>query len=145
MNKKTLSSRLAVTSVSDTFGFQVGGLARAYRRVIDKRMAQMDIAPSHWPLLLNLWYYEGVTQQELADMLEMTRGGMNKLINRLELAGYLRREGGHDLRSKRIFLEDAIRPLVQRMDEVQKEIISASMGVLSRQEAETLSQLLQTV
>lgn len=135
----------AIAALSDRFGFQIAGLARSYRRVIDQRMQPLDVAPSQWPLLLNVWYHEGATQQELADMLEMTRGGMNKLLNRLEAAGFLRREEGSDLRSKRIFLEDSKRPAVQAMDRIQQEVIAASVSVLTPAEGEQLTQLLQKV
>lgn len=145
MSKKTIAPPPAVAALSDRFGFQIAGLARAYRRVIDRRMEPLDVSPSQWPLLLNLWYHEGATQQELADMLEMTRGGMNKLLNRLEAAGFLRREEGSDLRSKRIFLEDRMRPAVQAMDRIQQEVIAASVSGLSRAEGDELMRLLQKV
>lgn len=132
-------------SLSDNLAYLLIELTKAYRSHIDRKMAKFDLDRSQWPLLVNLWYMDGATQQELADFRDMSRGGMNKLIDRLEEAGFVRRADGADRRSKRIFLVDEVRPLVAEIDRAQREMVKASLSVLTASEAAMLKQLLRKV
>ena len=147
MSERTRKVGLATkpAALSDNLAFQIVDLARAYRKSFDRQMSVLGLDRSQWPLLINLWYFEGVTQQELADMREMTRGGMNKMIDRLEAAGFVRRAEGADRRSYRIFLTDAVRPLVAQIDEAQQRMIEQSLSGLTAAEAATLKRLLGKV
>ena len=147
MNARTKKTPPAAkpADLSDNLAFQIVDLARAYRGAFDQQMSALGLDRSQWPLLINLWYFEGCTQQELADMREMTRGGMNKMIDRLEAAGFVRRAEGADRRSYRIFLTDKVRPLVAQIDQAQRQMIEHSLHALSAAEKTSLKRLLAKV
>ena len=131
--------------LSDNLAFELVDIVRAYRSYFTGKMAVLNLDRSQWQLMINLWYFEGTTQQQLADMMGMTRGGMNKLIDRLEKAGFVRRADGHDRRSKRIFFVDSVRPMVAKIDHAQKAMVNASLAGMTAEEVATLKRLLRKV
>ena len=131
--------------LSDNVALELMDIVRAYRSYFAIKMAALNLDRSQWQLMINLWYFEGTTQQQLADMMGMTRGGMNKLIDRLEKSGFVRRADGHDRRSKRIFSVDSVRPMVAKIDNAQKAMVKASLAGMTSEEVTTLKLLLRKV
>ena len=59
-------------------------------------------------VLATLWHGEGITQQELAERLLVTKGNVVGLIDRVSTAGWVeRRPDPEDRRANRLYLTDA--------------------------------------
>jgi DNA-binding MarR family transcriptional regulator len=82
-----------------------------------------------------------LTPAQLADLLQLTSGGVTALVQRLERAGHLAREPHrHDRRSTVLHLtpeierraEEAFAPLVQEIDGLSRELSAHDRGVVAR-------------
>ncbi|MDB5295539.1 MAG: transcriptional regulator [Phycisphaerales bacterium] len=89
--------------------------------IVERRLVAMlaaqDITLPQFDLLATLRFGEGVTQQELAGRLLVTKGNVCGLLNRLEQAGWVeRRPDPADARANRLYLTPAGR---QKIDSVR--------------------------
>jgi MarR family transcriptional regulator for hemolysin len=127
----------------DNPAFLITDVARLYRTTFDARMKGLGLERSEWWLLSFLVYFEGCTQQELAEVMDLTKGGMGKLIDRLEREGFvLRTAHSGDRRAKRIVLTDRSRPLAAAVDAHSEQVVAESLSPLSADEVSTLMRLL---
>ena len=91
--------------LSRNFGFILHDVARLLRTTFDRRVKGMGLTRSQWWVLLHVFRMNGVSQSELADELEIEKATLGRLLDRLEINGWLRRESDAvDRRVKRIFL-----------------------------------------
>ena len=61
-----------------------------------------DIAPRDFTYLSNIYYHEGISQKELADLLCVSQSNVAQIIKRLENNGYVKREVVKDDNGKKI-------------------------------------------
>ncbi|WP_428312979.1 MarR family winged helix-turn-helix transcriptional regulator [Hydrocarboniphaga sp.] len=133
-------------SLENYTGYLITDIGRLYRTEIDRRVARFELTRSQWWLISFLSHFDGATQQELADVMDIGRAGIAKLIDRVEKKGLVRRTAdARDGRSKRVYLTPKVRPLAL---EVEKEIADTgrnSMRRLSEDDVSTLNRLLNTI
>lgn len=83
---------------------------------------------------------------ELADRLTVSRGGITKLVDRLEDAGYLERVScSQDRRSFRAEVTPAGRKLLKRMGAVYAAEVERHLGSLSAEEIQVVTAALGKV
>lgn len=88
----------------DQFGFLLHFAARRMRKRFDQRVAQMGLSSAQWRLMVNVSRLGQSTQARLADVLEIEPISVSRLIDRMEAAGWVRREADpQDRRVKLIF------------------------------------------
>ncbi len=98
------------------FGFILNDVARLLRKVYDRRVRALGLTRSQWWVVTHLYRSEGVTQSELADILEVERATLGRLLDRLEAKGWVRREAdANDRRAKRVYLTDQIEEPMRTM------------------------------
>ena len=85
------------------FGFLLNDVARLMRTTFDRRVKAMGLTRSQWWVLTHLFRNDGTTQAALADILEVERPTLGRLLDRLEAKGLVnsRIGGGDDDRSGR--------------------------------------------
>ena len=76
--------------INRNFGFLVHDVARLLRTVFDRRMREVGLTRSQWWVLNNLFQHDGVNQAELAQLLEVERPTLGRLIDRLEAKGWVK-------------------------------------------------------
>src|SRR5690606_16485289 len=64
--------------------FLISDVARLQRTIMDRRADNYGLTRSQWWLLSFLIYFDGAPQQELADAMDISKGGLTKLLERLE-------------------------------------------------------------
>lgn len=97
--------------------YLVMDIGRLYRRQFDAQMRPMNLNRSEWWLITHLWFFEDCTQQELADILDMDKAGLAKLLDRLARKGIITRDvDARDARQRRIRFSDQARGLAQQVD-----------------------------
>jgi DNA-binding MarR family transcriptional regulator len=102
-------------------------------------LAQFDV-------LANLGMGEGVTQQELAEKLLVTKGNVVGLLDRMELAGLVeRRADPADRRANRIHLTRRGREALREAFPAHLAVIRGALGRLSAADRQTLSGLLERI
>jgi DNA-binding MarR family transcriptional regulator len=100
-----------------------------------------DLSIAHFDVLAQVGAAEGITQQELADHLLVTKGNVCQLLDRMERSGVvLRRQEG---RANRLFLTDAGRRLFAEVVPAQEAEIARLLAPLTAEEQTRLLGLLR--
>lgn len=124
-------------------------LASTYERVEQRLGRVLDAAGLTLPqfdVLANLGMTEGITQQELADKLLVTKGNVVGLLDRMESAGLLeRRPDPHDRRANRIYLTRAGRAALQEAFPAHLGVIQEALARFAPADLQTLSRLLEKI
>ena len=127
-------------------GFLLGDVARLTRTSFDRRVLRRGLTRSQWWVLTYAFRDEGLTQSELAEMLEVGKVALGKLVDRLEAKGWVeRRADPGDRRVKRIYLTASALPIVESMREPAQDLYETIVAGLSKDQRETLIDLLLVV
>ena len=123
----------------------MAGLSRWSRRACASIIAWNAAWPRHsgahgltlpqFDVLATLWHGEGITQQELAERLLVTKGNVVGLIDRVSLAGWVeRRADPEDRRANRLYLTNAGRKLLAKAWPDQIALSEQIFGTLGEDE-----------
>lgn len=134
------------TKVLEQPGFLFTDIARLYRIALDRRMQQCELTRSQSWLICFLCYFDGSTQQQLADLMGTGKGGIGKLVDRLELKGLVRLVvDSQDCRSKQIFLSEHIKPFAEEMEREIDQLVTDSLRNLQETEVIQLKSWLKII
>jgi DNA-binding MarR family transcriptional regulator len=117
--------------LSRNFGFILNDVARLMRTTFDRRVKSLGLTRSQWWVLNHLFRNDGATQSELADILEVKKATLGRLLDRMEQKGWIRRAGhAADRRAKRVFLTDEVEPAIKAMRTAAAELRRDSLAGL---------------
>jgi DNA-binding MarR family transcriptional regulator len=123
--------------LSRNFGFLLNDVARLMRTVYDRRVKSLGLTRSQWWVLNHLYRNDGVTQTELADLLEIEKPTLGRLLDRLEAKGWVRRaDDASDRRAWRVYLTDEVEPAMRELRAVAAELRRDALAGLSASERE---------
>ena len=123
--------------VSRNFGFLLNDVARLLRTVYDRRIRELGLTRAQWWVLTHLFRADGITQTELAEVLEVEKPTLGRLLDRLEAKGWVRRT--HDARDRRIWrvrLTKEVEPALRTMRAIAAELRRDALAGLSGAERE---------
>lgn len=128
------------------FGFLLTETARMYRKLLDRRLQPLGLSRAQWSVLAILAVRDGLSQSQLAEMLEIEKTTTGRLIDHVEKSGWIeRRPIPGDRRLWGVYLTEQARPLIA---EVERIVLGTRMDVLdglSPKQQEALSHALLTV
>jgi DNA-binding MarR family transcriptional regulator len=142
------NARLSVVETADearlrTWVQLVRTVQRVQRRVVTA-LAEHDVTLPQFDVLATLRFSEGVTQQELAERLLVTKGNVCGVLDRLERLGWVeRRPDPKDARANRLFLTPAGRKKVGAVLPKHDALVAGVMGTLPGPDVRTLRRLLE--
>jgi DNA-binding MarR family transcriptional regulator len=120
--------------------------SRLLRNYIDHRAKARGTTRAQWIVLFRLRQQEGLSQVDLADVLELQPISLVRLLDRLVEHGLLeRRHDPKDRRANRLFLTAKGRQLVDDLDSLRDDIAKDVMQDVSEQAIETSLQALQDI
>jgi DNA-binding MarR family transcriptional regulator len=123
--------------LSRNFGFLLNDVARLMRTVYDRRVKSLGLTRSQWWVLNHLYRNDGVTQTELADLLEIEKPTLGRLLDRLEAKGWVRRaDDASDRRAWRVYLTDEVEPAMRELRTVAAELRRDALAGLNASERE---------
>ena len=123
--------------LSRNFGFILHDVSRLLRTTFDRRVKALGFTRSQWWVLTHLFRNDGVTQSELAEVLEIEKPTLGRLLDRLEAKGWVRREAdAADRRAKRLFLTEEVEPAIKAMRAAAAEVRREALAGLSPEEQE---------
>ena len=137
-------ARVIREDLSRNFGYLVNDVARLMRTVYDRRVRGLGLTRSQWWVLNHIFRHPGVTQSELAAILEVERATLGRLLDRLQAKGWIRREeDARDRRAWRVHLtrdaEPAMRKLRKQAFGLRRDALE---GLSARQREEFVDALL---
>jgi MarR family transcriptional regulator for hemolysin len=132
--------------LSRNFGFILNDVARLLRTTYDRRMKALGLTRSQWWVLTHLYRNDGVTQSELAVILEIEKPTLGRLLDRLQANGWVRREEhAVDRRAKRVFLTDEVGPAMKAMRTAAAEMRRDALAGLNPSQQSQFVDTLLTV
>ncbi|WP_113486580.1 MarR family transcriptional regulator [Rhizobium cremeum] len=97
---------------SDSATYLTAQLARGFARALQSRATKLGFSAGQFPILLELWNEEGLTQRQLLDRVDVEQATMANTLARMERDGLIeRRPHPQDRRAQLIFLTDKARGL----------------------------------
>ena len=109
--------------------FQLIECSRLLRNHTDQRAKEHGTTRAQWIVLWRLRQREGLSQVDLAEVLELQPISLVRLLDRLvELKLLQRRPNSEDRRANRLFLTAAGRRLVDDLDSLGNAIVSEVLG-----------------
>jgi MarR family transcriptional regulator for hemolysin len=126
--------------------FSINDVARLLRTYADHKAASFGLTRAKWAVLARLDRFEGLKQNELADMLDLQPISLTRLLDRLSENGLIeRRSDPNDRRAKRLFLTPAAHPLLERLSELGEDLMTTALAGLDQSETSALLTSLTTI
>lgn len=107
-------------------------VARLIRVEADKRARLQDMTRAQWVMLLKLARHPGLSQKDLAEILEVEPMTVARLTDRLEARGLVeRRADPRDRRIWRLHLRPEAEPILRNIEAQRAELAARIIGDLS--------------
>ena len=127
------------TEISIRLWFRLIRLEARMQAAVGERLRHIGVSIPQCDVLTTLSEREGVSQQQLAERLYVTKGNISGLLDRLEDAGFVeRRPAATDRRQYSIHLTESGRAMAEKAIAVQHEWIASTLGRLSEADLEGL-------
>ncbi|GER92171.1 MarR family transcriptional regulator [Dictyobacter vulcani] len=110
-------------------------------RMSDVHLRTWGLSTAQFDVLAHVGAAKGITQQELADRLLVTKGNISQLLDRMEKMGWLQR--CQERRSNSLSLTEKGQELYERVVPAQEDMIATKFHGLSTAEISTLLGLLR--
>lgn len=128
------------------FGFILNDVARLLRVTYDRRVKSLGLTRSQWWVLTHLYRNDGVTQSELAELLEVEKATLGRLLDRLETKGWVRRAADpQDRRAKRVYLTEEVEPAMRTMRKIAAGVRSDALAGLTQAQQDRFLDALLTI
>ena len=132
-----------MSNPDEYIGFMIADVARLLRTAFDRRVRKLGLTRAQWMVLTRLHRHAGVSQSELAEMMEIERATTGRLIDRLEAKGWVtRRAHKTDRRINRIYLTPEAERIHKRIWKIAKATVNDAMVELSIEETVQVLELL---
>ncbi len=127
-------------------GFLISDVSRLLRRVYDRHVEPLGLTRSQWRVLVHVYRREGVSQTALAQILEIEKPTLGRLVDRLEHKGWVeRRVDDRDQRARRLVITERARPLIDQMEELAEVVHADALDGVADDETDQLHRTLMTV
>ncbi len=127
-------------------GYTMTDVARLLRTVFERRVRSLGLTRAQWVVIARVHRHPGLSQTEIADLLEIEKATAGRLIDRMEAKGWLeRRADPNDRRINRLHLMQEAERLHALIWPIAESTVDAALGDLSTSERRTLSKLMRRV
>jgi DNA-binding MarR family transcriptional regulator len=118
----------------------VGRACQLMQQSLGRALAHLDIKTPHLDILINLFRFEGISQQELARKLLVGRSNMSMLLPQMEKRGLIERRGDrHDKRVLRLYLTAEGRRVTEEAMTIQTGLIDRMLTHAPIEECERIA------
>ena len=126
-------------------GFLIHDVSRLRRTAFDQRMKHLNITRSQWWVLSGVSRHgdKGITQTELASVLDLGKVALGGLIDRLEERGFVqRRADENDRRINRVYLTRKGDAILDRMTHIGMDMNAKVMKGINLKRQHVLAEVL---
>lgn len=89
----------------DSAAYLASQMAKGFARSLQQRAAKLGFSPGQFPILLELWSEDGLTQKQLLERVDIEQATMANTLSRMERDGLVeRRPHPSDKRAQLVFL-----------------------------------------
>ena len=116
-------------------GYLITDVARLLRTVFDRRVRKLGLTRAQWLAVTRLYPRPGLSQSEVADLLEIEKATACRLLDRLEKKKWIeRRPDAKDRRIKRIHLTPPAERVHASIWPVAENTVDDALSELSAEE-----------
>lgn len=127
----------------ESLGYVVNHVARQFARALHREISPLGVAPGQFAQLLTLYEQEGLTQQELCDLVGIEQPTMANTLRRMERDGLVNRQPHPtDGRKQILTLTDRARRLETELTAAARRINAYAADNLTQAERRTLMDML---
>ena len=126
--------------------FLMNDISRICRQLVDQQMRTLDLTRAQWYLLNYIYLYDGLSQQELADLIDLGKSNVAKQVHALEEKGWVRR-GPHeaDGRSFRVYLVPEVKPTIKKLNGIAEICLKNLLTGFTKTESTQLIGMLRRI
>nr|WP_170561470.1 MarR family winged helix-turn-helix transcriptional regulator [Ruegeria atlantica] len=119
----------------DSAGYLINHMARLFARELQHQIAPLGIVVGQFPILLELWLKDGVTQKDLLGKIDVEQATLANTLNRMERDGLIKRtKNPADARAQLIWLTERARALREGAYESAQKVNTEALQVLNESE-----------
>lgn len=127
-------------------GYLVNHTARLFAAGLQERITPLGITIGQFPILLELWVKDGVTQRELLQKLTLEQATLANTLNRMERDGLIvRKKHPSDARSQQIWLTAKGQATRESAYQAANDQNEQSLAPLSIEEREQFMELMRRI
>ena len=127
-------------------GYAITDVGRLTRTLFERRVRRLGLTRSQWLVIARVHRHPGLSQSEIADLLEIAKAPAGRLIDRMEAKGWVsRRADPDDRRINRLHLTPAGQQLHTTVWPMAEATVDDALGDLSASERRTLTGLMLRV
>lgn len=124
-------------------GLQLMHVTRLMRKHFDRRAARFDLTRSQWRALKTIHRHEGLSQAELAELLELEPIPIGRVIDRLQDAGFVeRRADPADRRRWRLHLTRRAHAVAEDLERIADELREEVLAGVAAADYDTFARVL---
>ena len=128
------------------FGALATRTTRYWRRAVDRRLQPFGLTEATWLPLLRVARAETpMRQKDLAAALSLDGSSVVRLLDALQISGFLERREEEDRRAKTIVLTALGRQTVERVEQVAAQVREEALCGLADEELATAARVLEHV
>ena len=128
---------MARENLERNFGFLLNDVARLLRTRFDRQTKTLGLTRSQAWVVTHLYRQDGQTQSELAELLEIEKPTLGRLLDRLEEKHWIRRESDEiDRRAKRVYLTNAAGPEMKALRQIAASVRREALAGIDKEEQE---------
>jgi MarR family transcriptional regulator for hemolysin len=129
-----------------TFGYVLKDTSKLYVQRFEERARELGLTLPHCKALVYLARSEGISQVELGSAAEIDPMSMVRILDRMELEGWVeRRADPNDRRARRLYLKPKAKHLLEAIDQVSSATRDEALAGFTSQEADLLIAALEKV
>lgn len=127
-------------------GYLVNHLARLFARNLQNRIQPLGIATGQFPILLELWSGDGITQRDLLKEIDVEQATLANTLTRMERDGLIKRtKHPEDARAQKIWLTDTSKRLKNNAYQLAIETNEDALSDLSDEDKTLFIELMRKV
>lgn len=127
-------------------GYTITDVARLMRTVFERRVRALGLTRAQWLVIARVRRRPGLSQSEIADLLEIEKASAGRLIDRMQAKGWLeRRDDRNDRRVYRVHLTRKAERIHASIWPLAEATVDEALGDLSSEERRRLAGLMTRV
>ncbi len=141
MDKRVYSANNAYDTAQkyDAIGSLFHDVDRLITRAFDQRIKASGLTRSQWRVLNQLLKKNGQTQTQLADLVEIEKAPLGRMLDKMEVAGWIYRVSDKsDRRVRRVYTTDKVHPFVEGIRQAANDTIHTALGPLQDEDGTLL-------
>ncbi|MCO6185015.1 MarR family winged helix-turn-helix transcriptional regulator [Rhizobium sp. L1K21] len=143
--KDKVEGEVAASSATVDASEAIIQVSRSLRTLISRELSGIGLYAGQEGVILSLAETDGLTAGTIADRVGVKPPTMTRTIVRMEAQGFVERRDGDDGRLTTVWLTEAGRQTVARINEVRDQVQNSAMAGLSEKQQRNLAKYLKAV